>query len=144
MSRVNPYSPPKSGVEDAGRQRLLEERPRQVVHATALLWTAFALDLISGYRQSQRDPDLMSPAGAVAAGTVIALAVAVNVSVWRGRNWARVVYAIVTMLAFLTLFLDTPPAGERALTLTTLLIGVVVLYLLFTTPGSLWFRYARK
>jgi hypothetical protein len=142
MPLPNPYSPPTSRVEDAGRARLVARRPRQIVLATALLWIAFALDMLALYREVQRSADAISPAGALVVGTLSAFAVAVNVSVWRGRNWARVVYAVLTILAFVMVSLD-PATADRALHGVTMVIGAGVLCLLFTKPGSLWFRYSR-
>lgn len=140
----NPYSPPKTAVRDAMRTRLLAERPRQIVHATALLWISLALTLVSALLQIQASN--WSLWGPLALWSfALALASAMNVAVWRGRNWARVLYALLMILTVVTLPLERQPpptAIENALDAITFVVDLVILYLMFTKPGSLWFRYA--
>jgi len=67
-----------------------------------------------------------------------------NTCVSRGRNWARIASLLLVllalgMLAFMPAVSGTTVVEEIASGLATLL-DVVAMYLLFTKPGSLWFR----
>jgi len=138
----NPFSPPKAEVEDARRTRLLAERPQQVVYATALVWLSFATGLVSELFPSSAPP-LPLPVQVFAWGFACAVTALVNVGVWRGRHWARVTYALLEFLgiAGVPLSLAARTVVSVALESFGLALGLVVVYLLFTKPGSLWFKY---
>ena len=143
MTPDNPYSPPTAEVRDARGVRLLAERPRRIVQATALLWISLVLGLASVWFESQTDP-LPFPAMLALLALVLTLSVVINVAVWRGRNWARILYAVLTVMA-IGLFpfdLATRSSVSIALDVVAYAIDAVIVFLLFTKPGSLWFRYA--
>jgi hypothetical protein len=143
VTQDNPYSPPTAVVRDARGVRLLAERPRRIVQATTLLWISLVLGLASVWFESQTDP-LPFPAMLALLALVLTLSVVINVSVWRGRNWARILYAVLTVMA-IGLFpfdLTTRSSVSIALDVVAYAIDAVIVFLLFTKPGSLWFRYA--
>jgi hypothetical protein len=141
----NPYIPPKSDVRDVGPDRLLAERPRQVVHATLLLWISFVLAVPVSYWEYRRAPEDTAAAVLIFIALVLVLVIAVNIGVWRGRNWARVVFLAFLVLS-IVIFLGTlgktleHPVIEIVLNVIGLAIDGIVAYLLLTKPGSLWFR----
>jgi hypothetical protein len=142
MTPDNPYSPPKADVRDAAPERLLAERPRQVVHATALLWISLALDVPRAYLQRDAAQSMVELVIVLLLTVVVATAVIVHVG--RGRNWARAFYLILTVGWFVGVFAIGParPMIEIALDVVQLSIDVAAMYLLFTKPGALWFRFA--
>ena len=145
--RSNPYTPPKSDVKDVGPERLIAERPRQVIHATLLLWVSAVLAVPLMYWEYQRTPEESAPVVLIFAALVLALVIAVNIYVWQGRNWARIIFlalAILSVIIFFGMLRDILeyPAVEIVLNIVSLRIDVVVAFLLFTKPGALWFRPA--
>jgi hypothetical protein len=147
MASPNPYSPPKSGVEDAARGRLVAERPRQVVHATALLWLSLVFALVAFFLESRRNPDDWAT-DLISLAIVLAISLTVNIALWRGRNWSRWLTLVFTALSFLivpTWFVEPTALPPLELTFNgiAVVLDLVVLYLVFTEPGSLFFRYAR-
>src|SRR5262245_23953709 len=143
----NPYTPPKADVKDVGPERALAERPQPVVHAVVLLWASLLLAMPVLYWEQQR-----SPADTVAvywgmAMVLVGLSVLVNVFIWRGSNWARILFLVLLVISVLSLLgtmdemLSHPPI-EIVLNLVMLAIEAIAVYLLFTKPGALWFRRA--
>ena len=143
----NPYTPPKADVKDLGPERLLAERPRPVVYAVVLLWISLVLGVPVVYWEHQRTPAEVAPFYWVPAVLILGLVIVVNIFIWRGRNWARIVALVLVVISFLS-FLGTMgeilshPAIEFVLNIVTLAIDAVAMYLLFTKPGVLWFRRA--
>ena len=118
--------------------------PRQILQALALLWISTGLGFAAGY------PDAVKSWGTLALAVLFMLGVAITLSValWRGRNWGRMVYLILVALSF-TAFLASwgvteRPAVEVALEAVSFAADAGCFFLLFTQPGSLWFRYARE
>ena len=143
----SPYAPPKSDVRDVEPKRLLEERPRQVVHATLLFWLSFLISVPLMYWESQEARE--EPATIVIGNTLVVLILAfmavANSAMWRGRNWARIVfliYSALSVFAFVAYLRETLQSSmiEIALTVVSMAMDVAVSYLLFTKPGALWFR----
>ena len=146
MTAPNPYSPPRADVRDGAPRPLLAERPPQITLAIALLWIALALAFPLTYLDYRRlEPDERS-GFVLIAGVFFALAVLINVYIARRRNWARMLNLLLAVLAFGLLPFELPELrqqalGEQALNALAYLLELVVLYLLFTRPGSLWFRF---
>jgi hypothetical protein len=141
----NPYSPPTATVRDAKGVRLIAERPRQIVHATALLWISFVIGMASAWVQSQTNPEPLPPLAMVALlAFALTLSIVINVAVWRGRNWARILYAILTVIAIVSLPFDLATSSGVSIAMDAIayVLDAVIVFLLFTKPGSLWFRYA--
>jgi hypothetical protein len=111
-----------------------------------LLWISTGLGLAAGFSEAQRTEE---PEAAMAFMLLVMLGVvgAMTVAVWRGRNWGRVLYAVLVALS-LTSFLsawgtvERPPV-EVALEAVSFVADAGSFLLLFTKPGSLWFQYVR-
>ncbi len=139
-----PYAPPTSRVADRAIETV--PRPRQVTIAVALLWVSLALGVPAWHLSASRDPETAShPAFIVFTAIVLVLSVTLNVLIYRGRNWARILLLVLFVIAgaLLLVPVDEPvPAGvlENTLNAGTLVLEAVALYLLFTRPGASWFR----
>ena len=145
MTSHNPYSPPKTAVRDAVRARLLAERPPQIVRSTALLWLVLVLSLIStGLVYRQRPESWPTMIGTFALG--VALSVVRIVGVWQGRNWARVTSVVIATLTVIVFpaGLASQPMVPTVLDALTVVLELIVLFLVFTRPGFLWFKYTRE
>ena len=147
----NPYQAPRSDVRDIEPQRLLAERPRQVVYATVSFWLSFLISIPQLFIESESDPAGRAAAvfAAILLGLILVFLAVANVGMWRGRNWARIVFLIFSILSVVTFvlglgeMLQSPPI-EIVPTVISTGLDVVVSYLLFTKPGSLWFRTAQQ
>jgi hypothetical protein len=143
----NPYTPPKADVKDVGPERALAERPRQVFYAVVLLWISLVVAVPMVYWEHQRAPEEAASFYWVLVLMVLGLAVVVNIFIWQGRNWARILFLVLAVISVLS-FVGTideilsHSATEIVLNVATLAIDVVAMYLLFTKPGALWFRRA--
>jgi hypothetical protein len=121
-------------------------RPKQVDRAVMLLWLSLALAVPLIYLEGARDPQTwLHPAALIFMAVIFAIAAALNVLIYKGHNWARIVVLIFYVIGLISLLAssDEPvPAGaaEHALNVLTLVIDSIALYLLFTPPGSQWFR----
>lgn len=76
-------------------------------------------------------------------GVMCIFSACVNVMVYRGKNWARLVILFSLVLSALMLY---SPSGdstaiERALEVLLFVLDAVTVYLLFREPGSLWFKH---
>ena len=141
----NPFSPPKAEVKDATPARLIAERPQPVVRATALAWCGLAIGMAGALFQSRVVEESLT--FVIVTWTVaLLLGIAVNIAMWRGRNWARIlkaVFAILSVLLF-PFVSDTRTAISGTTEIVAFLFDLAVLYLVFTKPGSLWFKYTRE
>ena len=147
MSSENPYAPPKAVVADEPEQVI--PRPRVVTVAVWMLWIEVALSSLSallrmGY-SSQAVVVISVLIGAVLLQGLSALLI---YKIWKGRNWARITYLVLTLLAILAWFqmaaalpngVKFVPAVETLLPLVGTTLDVVALFLLFV-PGRAWFR----
>jgi hypothetical protein len=143
----NPYSPPKAAVRDRPAVPVLLERPKHITVAIWLLWTSLAFGIPLGYFDYLRvEDEEYSALSLVMGGVFLVIGILLNIFITRRHNWARVVYValVAISLAFVP-FLVTEwvdhPFYEVALTVATIVLDVIVVYLLFTKPGSLWFRF---
>jgi hypothetical protein len=143
----NPYAAPAARVADADAVRPAE-RPIQVTRAVWLLWTVLALGTVVNF---------IRPQGAVPMGMLMAIViwllstaiyVLFIVKIAAGRNWARIVYLVLTLLGFLFIPVSWSVLVEvmKSSVLYTVVyflntaISVYALYLLFTKPANAWFR----
>jgi hypothetical protein len=140
----NPYEPPKSEVQDASPRRLVAARPTAIVQAIALLWISSGL----GFAASLSEVSSSQNALTVSALVMVALAVALSVGIWRGRNWARIVYLLLVLLSLTNLVstwgLTERPQFEVALEAVSFVADAGSFFLMFTLPGSLWFQSATE
>ena len=138
----NPYSAPRSAVTDTPLPPM--ERPRVVVIAVALLWTEVALGLL----ESLLDWKHVTAGEAatfvlIVDGVFLVLSVLINLMIWRGRNWARIVALVLTVLGVVGFAPVIGAEFARApfvtvLGMIELLLDAVALYLVFV-PGRQWF-----
>jgi hypothetical protein len=138
----NPYSAPRSIVTDTPPPP--RERPRVVVIAVALLWTEVALGLL----ESLLDWENLTANDSARFGLIVdvlfvGLSVLINIMVWRGRNWARIVGLVLTILGVVGFAPVVGAEFARApfvtlLVMVELLLDVIALYLVFV-PGRQWF-----
>jgi len=141
----NPYAPPNAPLADAPEAPPPLPRPVQVRWAVALLSVSLALSVPSTYLQYLRGPRVLADQVALAVTLMLLVLLAwVYVRIYRGRNWARIVWLVLFVLGVASYFFPEvgvrPGAAERGLKLVSLLLELVALYLLFSKPGTLWFR----
>ena len=141
----NPYSPPKAEVRDAGRSRLPAARPLQIVLAAVLSAVSLFIGVVSGAIPYSSEPEQMLVETGIWA-CVTAAGLLITAALLRGRHWARVMYAVVTIAGVLGIPLEwsARPFGALALDIVSLALAGVVLFLVFTKPGSLWFDDTRE
>ena len=138
----DPYTPPESAVADRVPDRMVAERPWQVRRAVWLLWISYALAFPLLYLEVERSPD----GGALAVGAVLlAIGAALNVNIWRGANWARITYLALFAVSFLAFWFAagdmlTASVFEFLLNAANSILDAIAMFLIFTPPGSLWFR----
>ena len=138
----NPYSAPRSAVTDTPLPP--KERPRVVVIAVALLWTEVALGLLNSLLDWEYlNADTPAAFVLIVQGVFVALSVLINVMIWRGRNWARIVALVLTILGVAGYAPQIGADFARAplmavLGMVELLLDIIALYLVFV-PGRQWF-----
>jgi hypothetical protein len=148
----NPYAPPSSSVADVENSVPIE-RPKPVKTALILCWISLALTLplmVEGFLDVMNAGDAEAPAAyfamlAVFYVAVFAFAVFVIVFIGRARNWARIVYAVLTGLSLISTIASLPAILGRAwysgpLELLTTAIDVAIVVLLFLPASNAWFR----
>jgi len=120
--------------------------PRQVQIAVALLWLSLAL----GIPEAVLSTRPVEGGGVGVALTVIMLLLFglvgfLNLKVYQGRNWARIVMLALTVLSVVVMLFPSDESRAdgpllQGLYLFDVLIEVVAMYLVFSKPGSLWFK----
>ena len=137
----NPYEPPKSDVRDASPLRMVAERPRAILQAIALLWISSGLGFAGGLSEFKDSQNALIFSALVMA----ALGTGLSVGIWRGRNWARILYLILVLLSLTNLVstwgLTERPQFEVALEAVSFVADAGSFFLMFTPPGSSWFQY---
>ena len=73
------------------------------------------------------------------------LAAVLNMFIYRGHNWARIVTLVLTLISLPTYLAPTdepvpPSTAETVINVVVLLLEMAALYLVFTGPGASWFR----
>lgn len=149
---ASPYAPPQAAVEKISGDA--PERPKEVNRAVTLLWVSFGIGmastLVNMVIQSRRIPmAFMFGIIGMVIGTLIALWIYGAIA--KGRNWARLLYLILTPFWLLTLPILL---YQLSLGLTTGLqvlasfvnfgIAAYVFYLLLTGPAREWFREMKE
>ena len=142
------YAPPTARVADTP-PRDPASRPRQVTLAVRLLWASLLLALPSFYIAMDHAPEDASN-GVIIVVQIILMALAgyLNLCIGQGRNWARIVALILTVLSLLMVFfLPTPPDEtviEQLINGVSSVLDVVAMVLIFTQPGASWFNGAAR
>jgi hypothetical protein len=164
MAANNPYAPPKAAVDDVSSDAVGYDpnpvslmRPAEVRRSVQLLWIAmalgFVLALIDVLNVDDENPDFWWGLGAAVGTSAVMFAVFFWIygAVYAGRNWARIVVLVLTvvwtiMLLAIVVMLGWGShlsastkfdllfnAGQFALTL-------VATVLLFTPAANAWYR----
>lgn len=138
------YAPPNATVDDVpppGRG----QPPVQAVLAVRMLWFSLFLGLPGFYWGIEQTPTRAVAVFMVIFGAILFAFVAfLNVSIGRGRNWARIAYLIFTIVGLLIVDfeLTRPEASviENILSGVCLILDIAAMVLVFTRPGSAWFK----
>jgi hypothetical protein len=124
-------------------------RPQAVTQAVNLLWASLAVGVFnfllhfSAFRAI--NPGVGSLLGIL--GILLHLVIFI-LKISEGRNWARIIYLLVLllgMLSFLPALLYEFSRSPIVATLSSMQVYLQAhaMYLVFTRPGSLWFRKER-
>jgi len=140
----NPYAPPVAIVGDMADAAALP-RPRQVRWAVRLLWASTVLALPEALVDAARAPTLTHLIGGLLVeALMLAFACWLYVCVNRGRNWARIVLLLLTLLGTGVVVFAPLSRGtttfEQVFTWLNTACDVVCMGLLFSPPASAWFR----
>jgi hypothetical protein len=139
----NPYQPPESPVSDNNEGPLV--KPTAVTAAIFILFFGLAVDVafwLSRYGEVQSG----SVSGAQWTGQLIGFAFAIflYLMIGRGKNWARIVLLVFTiigfgLIAFVYQELMRAPLLLRMAGFGRPLCNAIAIYLVFI-PGSEWFK----
>ena len=145
----NPYAPPKAEVELATPEVEAAERPREIVWVVWLAVFNYGLGLVSIVIAWDYFSRLQS-----IAPTIVSQAFTLVILFWlyykifQGRNWARITWLVLTLLGLAMMpmtykFLGAAPSILKLQMLIGFGITLVILWMLFFSPGKRWFRRAR-
>ena len=148
----NPYEPPGSPVSESTRRG---EPPKQVIWSVWMM----RISVVIGYASLFLVQDLTAALGDVPAETrsasmvffFIVLALTAVVYLWLiqcvkdGRNWARIVMLLLTVLGVLSMLMgaDEGPAVIHVISVVDTFIDITAMVLLFRAPASDWFTSRR-
>jgi hypothetical protein len=118
------------------------QRPPQVVQAIALLWISALL----GFGGSLSEVSKSQGTLVLSALVTLVMAGGLSVGIWRGRDWARLLYLILVAMSLAAMVgawgTSERPRVEVALEAVSFVADAGSFFLLFTSPGSSWFRPA--
>jgi hypothetical protein len=126
--------------------RSVSQRPHSVGSAVNLLWASLAVGLL---KTLMRFADFSAQASAAFTIFVVAFTFAIIgfliVSISAGKNWARITLLVLFVIGVLPTLFIVSSELSRSLLLGTLSVAQIglqgfALFLLFTQPGSTWFR----
>lgn len=148
---MNPYEAPKARVADVCPEEILLERPPQVVLAIRLAVAGLIVGLVAMGLSWEYYSSMGGTVSLVVGQTVgLLISVWIYYKIYSGRNWARVLYLVFVLLGLLIFASSTvraqifaAPLIARASTVVNNGIALAVLWLLFTRPGSTWFKKSR-
>lgn len=140
------FAPPDAHVADI--EAPAGPPPRPVVHATILLWIGYATGFVLAYWTLERMPATGARPFVIGVQAVfMALIAGLYVAIYRGRNWARIVFVLVEAVGVYSLMRSPHPFGSNALEAVGHGVGwltsLTAMVLLFAPAASRdWF--ARK
>ena len=151
-SQHNPYAPPRAPVDESS-VATAANAPAPVKLAMKLLWISFFLtfvelaldwDYYTGGDELRNLHDFESIFVWVFTAALIVLQVWIYFNIAIGRNWARIVFLVLTLVGSPLAVLDMPEMVRRSpvaagVTVVDLVIVAIALYLL-VFPGRAWFR----
>jgi hypothetical protein len=143
----NPYAPPKATVADVSPEGEARIRPREIALVLKLAAAGYVFGLVAIALSWDYYSKLMTPAGLVV-NQVFSLALAAwfYYKIYMGRNWARWVLLVSSVLGsilvfsriFLEIVYSAPPLAKFSM-VVGLVINLSILWLLFVSPGREWF-----
>ena len=138
------YAPPIATVSDIADELPLP-RPTQVVWAVRLLWATLILWVLQFWSDMESTPSVAAVVPVlVVESFMVAFAGYVNICIYRGRNWARILTLVLTILSTaLVIFGPNDPTAstlEHVFAVVNSTSDVVCIYLLFASPGAGWFK----
>ena len=143
----SPYDPPKSPVADLDPERRPDQRPRPVSRAAVLLWSSLGIGVLIWLLEFNFTERNLTPGWALWAMPAIILGVTAGLTlcIYAGYNWARIVFLALFLLGGLPYFAVLAEMFQRSkvtasLSVLQLLLQAGAIYLVFTKPGSRWFR----
>ena len=138
------YAPPKSVVSDPVEAAFDRRKPAEVGRAALMLWGSLAIGVANLLFQ----PRLVRPEewdGWILPAAAFTLVILLALSISAGHNWARITFlvffAIGTLPYLATLseiFAVSAFFGVLSLVQAMLQLGAI--FLVFSRPGSNWFR----
>ena len=141
---TNRYAPPFANVDEPSDEPRAP-RPMQVVWALRLLWASTVLSIPETWFEATHAPS--TPAlivGVALEAIMIAIACYLFVCIHRGRNWARIVTLIFTVLSTAVVVFGPPLPDRSTLDQACVWINtvsdIVSMGLLFMPASSSWFR----
>jgi hypothetical protein len=145
MSR-NPYAPPGATVADPPSPPI--QRPPAINRGLQLLWASFSLGLIASFIHQGESNLLEWIISLVFIGLYSALVAWLLYKIGRRRNWARIVYLVLAVISYLMIAFDWRSSVESyrahpstiVLDFAGMVTEICALYLLFSRPGSTWFK----
>ena len=134
------YSPPRALVQDVADPR--GPRPKRVSTAMRILWASFVLGTPSSVYQLAREPEWLV---VVFMLLITVLVILLYLKIGAGRNWARIVLAVLQAVGVpaLAMPVEPFPLAVQVLDWSCLALGMIALWLLCTGESVSWFRPAR-
>lgn len=125
------------------------QRPPRVTHALWLLWGSLVIAAVdstvtvaSMADEAETPGVLRTLAVAFALFTLVLACIVWNIG--RGRNWARIMLLVLSVLSVLLVIFQGPlpeqTTLDRLLEWAITLVEVIAVYLLFTGASGPWFR----
>lgn len=144
----NPYAPPKTHVVDSDPALVPMERPKEIMTAIWLAFIGYGLGIVVVLLTWDYYSKLQTLGGFLGSQLfTLAIMFWLYYKIYMGRNWARIVLLVlaviglaVTMNAAAMSLLKTAPMLAKAQMGLGLVLNIVVLWLLFLSPGRHWFR----
>ena len=145
MSNENPYTPPKAPFETSSLQALFTKMPQQVKIAVGLQWLSiFVSVLVFLITPGAADEDAnVGSFISMALGLIVAIYL--TIKLYEGKNWARYLVLVFTILSILLILFSSDGAPNTTLLekmgdLLVVLLDAGTLYLIFKQPGASWFQ----
>ena len=121
-------------------------RPRSVSSAVNLLWASLVVGLLKVFMDLSHLGDMASVAAIVVLSVVfVALFGFLYFKISVGKNWARITLLVMGVIGIVPTFSIVSTEFSRSVVVGTLSLLQLTLqtyaaFLLFTQPGSNWFR----
>lgn len=145
----NPYAPPRADVSDLPEAVRPLERPSQVELAVMIAAGNYVLGLIGLILTWNVFYSKLMPLSLLVVNQLFSLGFMgwIYYMVWQGKNWARILLLVFTLLGVVTLVygpVRTRLAALPTMNITTMVISwiahIAIFWLLFISPGRVWFQ----